>query len=153
MHILDRLNRGARATFWDRRAMAKGCSFAQHPPMEYPPSSPLARCGHRHLLWSAPIGYRHGEAELWQVVHRVTAWPTTDEPERAGVELPPGTRLRHDQSDWVAQGCLGAEELLAWERFLVLDGALIGRCIEFQARNPAMPKVRGAVPAELRPVG
>ena len=115
-------------------------------------SNPLARCGHRHLLWSAPVGFRNGEAELWQVVDQVTAWPTTDDSERAGLALPPGTRLRHDQSDWVEQGCLGAEDLLAWERFLVLDGALIGRCVEFQTRNATAPAVRGAIPEQLRPV-
>jgi hypothetical protein len=115
-------------------------------------TSPVARCGHRHLLWSAPEGYRHGEAELWQVTMRVTAWPTTDDSERGGVALPPGTHLRHDQSDWVAQGCLGAEDQLAWERFLVLDGDLTGRCVEFQTRRPPVPVSRGAIPAELQPV-
>ena len=112
-------------------------------------TSPLARCGHRHLLWSAPFGYRHGEAELWQVVDRVTAWPSTDDAERVGINLPPGTRLRHDQSDWVEQGCLGAEDPLAWERFLVLDGELVGRCVEFQTTHREAPTTGSAIPSGL----
>jgi hypothetical protein len=111
---------------------------------------PVGLCGHPHQLWSSPVGHREVGPVTWRVIKPVEGHPPADDPGWEPVRLEPGTRLRHVQSDWTLQGCAGCEDLLTWERFLVLDGPEAGRCIEFALTNPRRPDDH-AIPKGLWP--
>ena len=112
---------------------------------------PIGPCGHAHQLWNFPFGYRVVEPSIWRVSSGLAAWPKPHpgDPPYARLSLPPGTLLRHDQSDHVRQGCAGAEDEKTWERFAVLNGPHAGRCVVFQRDNPGL--YENAIPAELEP--
>lgn len=135
---------------WDFRVIASIAGSPTRFMNDIAVAPPVGLCGHPHLLWAPPVGYRDVEPEIWRVVTTVTGSAPADERARQPVPLEPGTRLRHVQSDWTMQGCAGCEDVLVWERFLVLDGPHAGRCVGFCSRTRG-PRTTAQSPRVWRP--
>src|SRR4051794_17222336 len=98
-----------------------------------------ARCTHEHDLDQCRPGYRAPAARWWQVIEDVTAFRALKDWRRVDrVGVPAGTRLRLDQTDFTVG--TGNDWTDAWvdQRFLVLDGLLVGECIAFVADTPGV---------------
>jgi hypothetical protein len=81
-------------------------------------------------------GFRGVEQRAWVTQTSVQGWNAHPSGDRAQpLQVPSGTHLRLEQSDWCVQGCTAAD-IVVGQRFSVLDGPLTGRCVEFTAYCP-----------------
>ena len=83
-----------------------------------------ASCGHEHALLFADPGERADKRQVWVVVGERFAPHEAGWPWGEPIPLPRGTRLRYDQRDYDRSW-----RMECWDRFCILDGPDMGRCV------------------------